>query len=466
MKGLTRDMTNGSTVKHLLLFSLPALIGNVFQQIYNLADSIIVGRGVGPDALAAVGASGSISFLFFALCNGIGSGGGIIASQYYGAKEDEKVKNCIVNTGLILLIVPLLFGTIGYISAPRLLKLLSTPVEILPEATMYVRYMCLGLLFVSMYNFIASMLRALGDSVSPLIFLIVSTIINIILDLLFVYRFGMGIRGAAIATVIAQLVSALGSGIYAVLFNSYFKLKKADFKISANMISKIVKLGVPMSLQFALIAISTMALQRVVNAYGTTVVAAFTTTSRIEQIVHQPYQTLCASLATFCGQNYGADKKERVYDGYKKGMIIMAIISVVMLGVMQFFGRELTGLFVTDSEVIELGAMGLKITSYFYVTLGTIYTIRGVLTGVGDAFFALFNGIIEVIGRLTVPILLTSFLGMGETGIWLSTGFVWFISGLTAWMRYYVRLGRFNEASKFSPKAVFAHKRLAKQNNV
>ena len=147
-------------------------------------------------------------------------------------------------------------------------------------------------------------------------------------------------------------------------------------------------------------------------------------------------------------------------------MIIMVIISVVMLGVMQFFGRALTGLFVTDSEVIELGTMGLKITSYFYVTLGTIYTIRGVLTGVGDAFFALFNGIIEVIGRLTVPILLTSLLGMGETGIWLSTGFVWFISGLTAWMRYYVRLGRFNEASKFSPKAIFAHKRLAKQNNV
>ncbi len=440
MKDFTTDMTKGNPVKHILLFSLPALIGNIFQQIYNLADSIIVGRIVGSEALAAVGASGSISFLFFALCNGIGSGGGIIASQYYGAHDDEKVKNCIFNTGFIMLIVPIVFGTLGFVSAPLLLKLLSTPSDILPDATMYVRFMCMGLLFVSMYNYISSMLRALGDSVSPLIFLIISTILNILLDLLFVYRFDMGIRGAAIATVVAQFASVVGSGLYAVQFNQYFKLKKENISLSGSMIFKILRLGVPMSLQFALIAISTMALQRVVNAYGTVVVAAFTATSRIEQIVHQPYQTLCASLATFCGQNYGANKKDRVFAGYKKGLLIMAIISLVMLIVMQFFGRALTGLFVTDPEVIELGALGLRITSIFYLMLGTIYVVRGVLTGVGDAFFALFNGIIEVIGRFTIPILLTSMLGMGVSGIWLSTGFVWAISGITAWMRYYVRL--------------------------
>ena len=440
MKDLTRDMTSGNAVKHILLFSLPALIGNIFQQIYNLADSIIVGRIVGADALAAVGASGSITFLFFALCNGIGSGGGIIASQYYGAHDEGKVKNCIVNTGLIMLLVPVIFGTIGFISAPALLSLLSTPADIIADATMYVRFMCFGLLFVSMYNYIASMLRALGDSVSPLIFLIVSTVINIVLDLLFIYNLNMGIKGAAIATVIAQFASVVGSGIYAIKMNSYFKLKKEDFVISSSMISKVIKLGVPMSLQFALIAVSTMALQRVVNAYGTVVVAAFTATSRIEQIVHQPYQTLCASLATFCGQNYGANKKDRVLDGHRKGMIIMVIISLVMLAVMQLFGKALTGLFVSDPEVIRLGALGLKVTSLFYVLLGTIYVVRGTLTGVGDAFFALFNGVIEVIGRFVFPIVLTSLLGMGVNGIWLSTGFVWAISGVTAWMRYYARL--------------------------
>ena len=466
MKDFTTDMTKGNPVRHIILFSLPALIGNIFQQIYNLADSIIVGRIVGADALAAVGATGSITFLFFALCNGIGNGGGIIASQYYGAHDEKNVKSCIVNTGIIMLIMPVIFGIIGFASATSLLQLLNTPEDILADAAMYVRFMCIGLLFVSMYNYIASMLRALGDSVSPLIFLIISTIINIALDILFVYQFNMGIRGAAIATLIAQFASVLGSGLYAVKVNSYFRLKKTDIRVSTLMMSKVFKLGVPMSLQLALIAISSMALQRVVNAYGTTVVAAFTATSRIEQLIHQPYQTLCASLATFCGQNYGAKKMDRVFDGYRKGLLIMVVMSVIMFTVMQVFGRALTSMFVEESEVIELGAYGLKITSLFYLALGTIYVVRGVLTGVGDAFFALLNGIVEVIGRFAIPILLTNALGFGETGIWLSTGFVWLISGATAWLRYYTLLRKeVHVFKKIRDFAIMMHSRLLKNKH-
>ena len=171
-------MTIGSPVRHIIMFAVPALIGNVFQQIYNIADSIIVGRFIGADALAAVGATSSITFLFFALCNGIGSGGGIIASQFYGAHDNAKVKNCIVNTGLIMLVVPLFFGTVGFVFAPALLRLLSTPEDILADAAMYVRYMCISLLFVSLYNYLSAMLRALGDSKSPLYFLIISTVIG------------------------------------------------------------------------------------------------------------------------------------------------------------------------------------------------------------------------------------------------------------------------------------------------
>ena len=440
MKDHTTDMTTGDPVRHIILFAIPALIGNIFQQIYNIADSIIVGRFVGANALAAVGATSSITFLFFALCNGIGSGGGIIVSQFYGAHDNDKVKNCIVNTGFIMLIIPLLFGTLGFISAPSLLRLLNTPAEILPDAAMYIRYMCIGLLFVSLYNYLASMLRALGDSKSPLYFLIVSTIINVFLDILFVYRYNMGIKGAACATIISQFTAAVCCGIHAYRINPYFKLKKEDFVISLEMSYKIVRLGVPMSLQFALIAISSMALQRVVNSFGTVVVAAFTATNRIEQLIHQPYTTLGASLATYCGQNYGARKYDRVYTGYKKGILIMSILTVTMMIVMQVFGGAITSLFVSDPKVIALGAMGLKINSTFYFALGMIYVIRGVLTGVGDAFFALFNGVIEVIGRFTLPLILTSFLGLGATGIWLSTGFVWILSGVTAWMRYYIHL--------------------------
>ncbi len=440
MRDHTTDMTVGSPVRHILLFSLPALIGNIFQQIYNLADSVIVGRFVGPDALAAVGSSASIAFLFFALCNGIGSGGGIIVSQYYGAKDDSNVKKCIVNTGLIMLIVPILFGTVGYACAPSLLRLLNTPAEILQNASVYLRILSVGLLFVSLYNYAASMLRALGDSRSPLYFLILSTILNVFLDIIFVYSLGMGVKGVALATVIAQFIAAVSCLIYARKVNPYFRLKRSDIEISMQMSYRVIRLGVPMSLQFGLISISSMAVQRVVNSYGTIVIAAFTATNRIEQLIHQPYTTLGASLATFCGQNYGADKYDRVYQGYKKGLLIMAVLTGIMMITMQFFGGAITSLFVTDERVIALGKMGLRITSLFYLALGLIYVVRGVLTGVGDAFFALFNGIVEVIGRFTLPLLMTKYMGMGATGIWISAGVVWVISGGTAWWRYYTHL--------------------------
>ncbi len=429
-------MTYGSPAKHILAFALPTLIGNLFQQVYNLADSVIVGRFIGSDAFASVGATSSITFLFFALCNGVGSGGGIVASQYYGAHDDSRVKKCIVNTGLIMLIIPVFFGLTGFILSPALLRILRTPGEILGDAVLYTRYMCIGLLFVSLYNYLSSMLKALGDSKTPLYFLMISTVINIILDILLVVVIPLGIKGAALATVISQFLSVILCMIHAYRTNPYFRFAKEDYNISGQMTWRILRLGVPMSLQFALIAISTMALQRVVNSFGTVAVAAFTATSRIEQLIHQPYMTLGASLATFTGQNYGARENGRVYRGYRTGVLMMALLTVFLVLLMQFFGHAISSLFVSDTSVIDLAARGLKITSIFYLALGMIYVIRGVLTGVGDAFFALFNGIVEVIGRFTIPILMTSYLGYGESGIWLSAGIVWFLSGSTAWLRY------------------------------
>ncbi len=433
--GIT-DMTYGSPAKHILFFSLPALMGSIFQQIYTLADSIIVGRFIGSNAFAAVGATSSITFLFFALCNGTGSGGGIIVSQYYGAHNDDKVKNCIINTGLIMLMVPVIFGMTGFILAPAILKLLGTPALILEDAVLYTRYMSIGLLFVSLYNYLASILRALGDSKTPLYFLILSTIVNIILDIAFICFLSMGIKGAALATVISQLISVLGCGVYACRTNRYFKFQKRDLSITLRMSYHIIRLGIPLSIQFGLIAISSMAVQRIVNSYGTVVVAAFTATNRIEQIIHQPYMSLGTSLSTFCGQNYGAEKNRRVYSGYKAGIMIMVLLSVVLILCMQLFSDNITGIFVSDPDVVSLSALGLRINSAFYLALGMIYVIRGVLSGIGDAFFPLLNGIVEIIGRFTLPLFMTSYLGYGETGIWLSCGIVWFLSGFTAWLRY------------------------------
>ncbi|MCR4740569.1 MAG: MATE family efflux transporter [Lachnospiraceae bacterium] len=440
MKDNTMDMTTGNPVRHIILFALPSLFGSIFQQVYNLADSMIVGRFVGPDALASVGATSSITFLFFALCNGIGGGGGIIVSQYFGAHKYDRVRNCIVNTGFIMLLVPLIFGITGFLSAKSLLTLLSTPENIISDSVSYTRILCLGLIFVSIYNFVASMLKALGDSRSPLYFLIMSTVINVILDLIMVCYFRQGIRGAAYATVISQFLAMITSFLFALKNNPFFKFKKEDFSITLHMSFKVIRLGVPLSLQFGLIAISSMAVQRIVNSYGSVVVAAFTATNRIEQLIHQPYMILGTSLSTYCGQNYGARRYDRVYEGYKKSLYMMLLLSVIMIVSMQLFGENLTSLFVSDPSVIELGGMGLKITSLFYPALGLIYIVRGILMGASDAFFALFNGIVEVAGRFTIPLIMTGYMGFGIPGIWWSAGIVWVLSGSTAWLRYYVKL--------------------------
>lgn len=432
----TINMTEGNTVRLILTFSLPMLIGNIFQQLYNFVDSIIVGQFVGADALAAIGATGSITFFFFALCNGIGSAGGIITSQFFGEGSTDKVKNCIANTAYIMLVVPISIGIIAFFAAGPILELLRTPEEIIHDAKVYMRIMCVSLVLVSAYNFASSMLRALGDSKTPLYFLIFSCILNAVLDLIFVFNLHMGVFGAGIATLISNFICGTLCLLFAFKTNPYFKMSKSDWKVNPALLGKCVRLGVPLSLQFSLIAISCMALQRVVNTFGPVAVAAFTATSRIEQLIHQPYGTLGTALATYCGQNYGAKNKARILEGYRKSMLIMAIFTAIMIPVIQLFGNPITSLFVKKPEVITMGARALRITSWFYIFLGIIYVARGVLNGIGDATFALINGVTEVVGRFVVPVLLTGVAFIGVWGIWWSVGIVWFLSGLTAWLRY------------------------------
>lgn len=430
------NMTEGKPLRLIVNFAIPMLIGNLFQQMYNLVDSAMVGKLVGYDSLAAVGATGSVNFMFFALCNGLGSGGGIITAQFFGAGEDNNVKKCIANTAYIMLVFPFIIGVIAFFLSRPLLVFLETPDNILEEAVVYNKAMCVGIVFVSIYNFGASMLRALGDSKTPLYFLIASCFLNVGLDAFFICVLDMGVLGAAIATLIAQLLSGAGCLFYAFKKNPYFRFSKEHLAVNKGLIMRVVKLGVPLSLQFSLIAISCMALQKVVNSYGDVTIAAFTATSRVEQVIHQPYQTISAALSTFAGQNFGAKKFDRVKKGYHQSFLIMLLFSILMLPIMQFFGNNIISLFVDEEEVIEMGGRALGITSYFYIFLGTIYVIRGVLNGMGDAFFAFLNGIVEVIGRFVVPVLLTGIAVIGLWGIWWSVGIVWFMSGFTAWLRY------------------------------
>ena len=436
MKSYVKDMTKGNPTGLLLTFMLPMVVGNVFQQLYNMVDSMIVGKYVGADALAAVGATGSLNFLIFSLCGGMANGIGIIISQYFGAGNDNGVKKAIANAVYIMATSALLMGVIGLVFSRKLLIFLNTPENILDDYVLYMQIMCIGILAVGLYNCIAAILRAVGDSKTPLYFLIVASILNIALDLLFVKTFNMGVAGAGIATIISQLLAGIGSLAFAFIKNPYFKIGRDQMKAEKMIIAQCVRMGIPLAFQTSLIAISCVALQSVVNTFGSVVVAAFTATSRIEQLVQQPYNSLGMAVSTFTGQNIGAGKLDRVKQGLRKGMIIMAIFTFVMIPLAQFGGEFIMKLFVNEEDVIALGSQALKITSWFYIFLGSIYVARGMLNGAGDATFAFINGIVEMAGRICFAKPLTMIPAIGVWGVWLATALTWFVAGMISVGRY------------------------------
>lgn len=452
MKSYIKDMTEGNPTQLLLSFTLPMVVGNVFQQLYNLVDSMIVGKFVGADGLAAVGATGSLNFLFFSLCFGMASGIGIIISQFFGAGNHEDVKKSIANAAYIMLVTSLAMGGLGCVLARSVLTLLNTPANILDDAVLYMQISCVGVLAIGIYNCISAILRAVGDSKTPLYFLIVASILNIVLDLLFVNVFYWGVAGAAIATIIAQAIAGIGCMLFAFVKNPYFKLEKSHLRIEWNIVRKSVRMGVPLAFQSSLIAISCIALQSVVNGFGSAVVAANTAIGRVEQLVQQPYGSLGTAMSTYAGQNMGAGKIDRVKLGYKKASIIMAIFSLAMLPIAQFCGEPIMKLFVDEPEVIALGVTALRITSWFYLFLGTIYVTRGLLNGVGDAVFAFMNGIVEMIGRICFSKPLTMIPAIGVWGIWWVTGLTWFITGVFSVWRY--RQGKWKFHIKTNTEAV------------
>ena len=431
------NMTEGKPLVLLSVFALPLLIGNLFQQAYNLADSMIVGRMLGADALAAVGATGSISFLFFSLFNGISGGCGIVTAQYFGARKDQLVCKAIANSAYITLSTSLLTGAIAFCMVPTVLSWMGTPAEILPDAITYMRMTTASVPLVAIYNYASSMQRALGDSRTPLYFLVVSCMLNVGLDLLFVGAFGMGVFGAAFATMLSQLLAGLGSLVYAFRRNPYFRLEKSDLAFDRQIAKSTLRLGLPLALQWGLIAISTTALQSTVNSFGATAMAAYTATNRLEQLVQQPFGSMSMALSTYAGQNMGAGNTKRIRIGFRDSLLAMAALAGGMTLIMQLFGESLVSLFVSEADVIALGGQALKITSLFYIFLGIIYVSRGVLNGIGDAFFSFINGIVEIAGRVGLPLLLLQWTSAGVWSIWITAGLTWLLAGVSCLLRYF-----------------------------
>ncbi len=430
------DMTNGSPAKHIIKFALPLLLGNLFQQLYNMVDSLVVGNYIGADALAAVGACDSVNYLFFSLCFGLATGMGVIVSQFYGAKDEDNIQRTIASSIYVLVISALVVSVLGILLAPSLLRLLQTPNRIIRDAIIYMRTTCAGIIAIALYNGVAAILRALGDSKTPLYFLIMASIINVVLDLLFVLVFHWGVFGVAFATIIAQAVSAITCIVYAYLKMPYFRLTRKQLRPEKDIIRRSFVLGVPIGLQNSLIAVSCMALQGVVNAFGETVMAAYTIISRVEQVVQQPYGSLNVALTTYTGQNMGAGQIERVKQGYRQSVVMALVFSLLLIPVAFLFGEQIIGVFVKEADVIAIGSKGLCIDCLFYFALGMIYVPRALLNGVGDAGFAMLNGITEVACRIVFARILTKIPFLGYWGIWFTTGATWTIAAIVCVIRY------------------------------
>ena len=430
------DLTNGKVMLSILRFSWPIFVGNAFQQLYNVADTVIVGKFLGDDALAAVGATGSITYLFYTLCMGLSVGTGIIISQYFGAGMLKQMKSAVFNSAVVTAIFAVGVSIVSVFLAEPLLSFLNTPAALLPSAAGYMRISCAGTIAVAAYNWINAVMRSLGDAKSPLFFLAAASVMNVILDLIFVIVFGWGINGAAVATIISQGCSAFFGIIYAFSKNKDIQLDKADIKPEKQMMFRCIRTGLPIAGQNAMISVSMVALQRVTNTFGETVMAAYTVSMRIEQFVQQPFSSLNAAVSTFTGQNIGAGKEERAVRGLRSALTISVIFAFAVLVLFAAFGRYIAGWFVTGSEVISIASKAVVMTAAFYWSLGAIHTTRGFLNGTGDTGYALVNGLAEVICRIGLSLVLTKIPSIGCWGIWLTTCFTWFATAAVSIIRY------------------------------
>lgn len=435
-KSHSTDMTKGSPWKLIILFSLPLLIGNIVQQLYSMVDALIVGQFVNIDALAAVGATGSACFLVLGFAMGMTGGFSVIIAQKFGAGDEPGLKKAVASSILLSVIITVILTAVSVIFVRDLLELMKTPINIIDDAVRYLVIIFWGIGASVYYNLIAGILRALGDSKTPLYFLILSSIINVVLDILFIAGFSMGVAGAGYATVIAQLISALLCTWYAAKRFPVLRLSKKDFVIEKNIISKHLKIGLPMALQFSVTAIGCMILQWALNGFGSTVIAAYTAASKVEGIIHQPFSAVGVAMATYCGQNLGAKRMDRIKQGVIVALCCGAVISLVASLVNWCLGQGITELFLDtpNPEVLKYSSRYLNIIAFYYPILGLLYIFRNVLQGIGESLVPMLGGILELGARFFVALYLAPKLGYD--GVCYGSPIAWVTAGLMVTFAY------------------------------
>lgn len=401
---MTKDMTSGSPMKLILGFSIPLLFGFLFQQFYNLVDTLIVGRFLGVDALAAVGSTGSLNFLIIGFCMGVCNGFAIPLAQKFGAGDYRGMRAFMMNAVYLAAIFAVVMTILTVVFCKPILQLMRTPENIIDGAYSYIVIIFLGIPATYLYNLISGIIRAMGDSKTPLIFLVMASVINIGLDLFLIVVMDMGVAGAAIATVFSQAVSGICCLIYS--FNRFEILRtNADEReVNLSYMGTLCGMGVPMGLQYSITAIGSVILQSAVNTLGSDAVASMTAGSKISMFFCCPFDALGSTMATYGGQNVGAKKPERIPEGLKAAAFLGIIYSVAAFAVLYSAGEYLAAFFVEDAsaEIISNVHMFLIINSAFYIPLLFVNTVRFLIQGMGYSKFAIFAGVFEMIARTLV----------------------------------------------------------------
>lgn len=443
-----KDLTTGNEGKLILHFALPMLAGNVFQQMYNVVDAIVVGRVLGKQALAAVGANFPFIFALISFVVGITIGATVVISQYFGAKKLGQVKRAIDTIYIFLFFASILVTGLGILFSESIFKLIHLPPDVLPEAVAYFNVYAVGFFFFFGFQGTSSIMRGMGDSKTPFYFLGVSTMMNIVLDLLFVLSFHWGIKGAAAATVVSQAVAFFGIIFYINRYHKFLDFRPLKMKFDREIFKKSLKIGLPTGFQQTFVSVGFLALFRIVNMFGTSTIAAYSIAIRIGSFASMPAMNFSGALSTFVGQNIGANKLGRIGRGLKATLLMSNFIALAISIIALSFARPLMSVFTRNTQVIEIGTQYLLIVPIFYVIFATMFTLNGVMRGAGDTLIPMIFTIISLwIVRIPVSYFLS--LKFGTAGIWWGIPIAWFV-GLMLSFSYY-------KSGRWKRKAVVKH---------
>ncbi len=433
---VNNNLIKGNETKAMITFATPMIIGNMFQQLYNVADSIIVGKFIGPDALAAVGSSFTLMVFLTSIILGLCMGSGAVFSYFYGAGENNKLKNSFFTSFVFIGIVSLLLqiGAIAFID--EILNLIRIPNEILSDTKAYIEIIFYGIIFTSIYNYFASIARSIGNSTTPLIFLIISTVINIVLDLIFIIPMDMGIRGAAYATIIAQAISAIGIGVYSFVKIPQVRISSKDIFLDKKMVARISNYSILASIQQSIMNFGILMIQGLVNSFGVQVMAAFTAAVKIENFAYMPVQDFGNAFSTFIAQNKGAKENKRIKRGIRSAIKIITLYCLIISGLVLIFANPLLRIFIDRSEVeiLKIGVQYLTIVAPFFFLIGYLFMFYGLYRGLGSGGISIILTIVSLGTRVILAYSLSGISSIGLVGIWWAIPIGWGLADLSGFL--------------------------------